>query len=326
MLPRFLFSVLIACFGLALVLFSPGRIFAADHLDAPSLTSPGGDPRLDINDVYAFQSPADSSNVVFIITVNPLAGIVGSTTFRSGASYDLKIDTNGDAREDVTYKVTFSPPNVSGVQKLLLRRVPARHHASVVAKGLTGQNIAVAGGGTVRANVFDDPFFFDLAAFLGQIKHAENGRSFCDGNAENFFLGKNVTAIVLEIPRNSLGSNNIGVWARTELSGDQVDRMGRPAINTVFIPTDQKNAFNLGQPRNDKRNFSQFFGSFANVLLPDILTINTASSAGFLNGRRLQDDVIDIELGLLSIPPSGSDCVGNDSAFTSTFPYLAPAN
>jgi len=325
MLRKLLFSAMIALFGLVLAL-SPGRLSAADHLDAPNITSPGGDPRLDINDVYAFQSPSNSDNVVFIMTVNPLAGIIGSTTFRSGASYDFKIDTNGDAVEDTTYKVTFSPPDVSGVQKLLLRRVPAHGNSAVLAKGLTGHNISVSGGGTIRANVFDDPFFFDLAAFLGQIKHSGNGRSFCDGSQTNFFSGKNVTAIVLEVPRRNLGSDQIGVWARTELNGQQIDRMGRPAINTVFIPTNEKNVFNVGVPKHDKRDFSQFFGTFANVLLPDILTVDTSSTAGFLNGRRLQDDVIDIELGLLSIPPSGSDCVGNDSAFAITFPYLAPAN
>jgi len=325
MLRKAVSGALIALFGIALIL-SPGFVSAADHLDAPNLTSPGADPRVDINDIYAFQSPSNPSNVVFIMTVNPLAGIVGSATFRAGASYDFKIDTNGNAIENITYKITFSPPDVSGVQKLLLRRVPGNGQRAVLARGLTSQNISVRGGGTVRAGLFDDPFFFDLAAFLGQIKHAENDRLFCDGNQTDFFLGKNVTAIVLEVPRTSLTTNQIGVWARTELNGDQIDRMGRPAINTVFIPTDEKNAFNQGVPKHDKRDFGQFFGSFANVLLPDILTIDTSSSAGFLNGRRLQDDVIDTELGLLGVPPSGSDCVGNDSAFTTTFPYLAPAN
>jgi hypothetical protein len=40
----------------------------------------------------------------------------------------------------------------------------------------------------------------------------------------------------------------------------------------------------------------------------------------------LADDVIDIELGLVTNGAVTSDCVGNDSAFTSSFPYLAPEN
>src|SRR5574338_884833 len=102
MLRKSLLGTLIALFSFALIL-PAGFVSAADHLDAPNLTSPGSDPRLDINDVYAFQSPSNSNNVVFIMTVNPLAGIIGSSTFRTGASYDFKIDTNGDATENISF-------------------------------------------------------------------------------------------------------------------------------------------------------------------------------------------------------------------------------
>jgi hypothetical protein len=155
----------------------------------------------------------------------------------------------------------------------------------------------------------------------------------------------------LEVPSAALGSNNIGVWARTELNGTQVDRMGRPAINTVFIPNNpfepvgtepsQKNAFNAGIPLHDQRDFrgevvdtleifygagNPTVGALADILLPDILTLNNASSAGFLNGRKLADDVIDTELALVTNGAVTTDCVGNDSAFSGTFPYLAPPN
>jgi hypothetical protein len=127
--------------------------------------------------------------------------------------------------------------------------------------------------------------------------------------------------------------------------------MGRPAINTVFIPNNpfepsssepsQKNAFNAGEPRNDQRDFRGevvdtleiFYGSgsstaqgLADILLPDILTIDTSNPAGFLNGRGLADDVIDAELALVTNGAVMTDCVANDSAFSTSFPYLAPAN
>jgi hypothetical protein len=58
-----------------------------------------------------------------------------------------------------------------------------------------------------------------------------------------------------------------------------------------------------------------------------VLTIDTSSSDGFLNGRRLQDDVIDAELGLVTNGALTSDCVdSNDAVFSTTFPYLAPAH
>jgi hypothetical protein len=324
-------------FGLVAV---PTR--AADHLDAPGLTPPGGDTRLDITDVYAFQSPSNPSNTVLVMGINPLAGVLNDGTFRSGASYELKIDSDGDAKEDLTYKVTFSAPDGSLQQGVTLRRIPARGGGLILAKGQTSQNISIPGGGWIRAGVFDDPFFFDLNAFLTV--------DFCNPGT-NFFNGLNISAIVLEVPSSWLGSSNVGVWARTLLNDQQVDRMGRPAINTVFIPNNpfepsgsepsQKNAFNGGKPRNDQRDFRGevvdtleiFYGAgnptvdaLADFLLPDILTVNTSSSAGFPNGRRLADDVIDIELGLVTNGAVTSDCVANDSAFTNSFPYLAPKN
>ena len=75
-----------------------------------------------------------------------------------------------------------------------------------------------------------------------------------------------------------------------------------------------KDAYNLANPINDLELFREPFMAtaralgnsadranfLADFLLPDILTINTSSTDGFPNGRRLQDDVIDIELNLIS--------------------------
>ncbi|MEK7217081.1 MAG: DUF4331 family protein, partial [Chloroflexota bacterium] len=211
---------------------------AADHLDAPGAMSPGGDGRLDITDVYAFKH---DSNTVLIMSVNPAAGLLSPTAFHPNASYDFKVDTDGDAKEDTTYRVTFSAAN-AGTQDVMLRRVSGGGaRGAVLARGKTGENIAVTGGGMIRAGLFDDPFFFDLNAFKGTA-----GRAFCDAGTANFFAGFNVTAIVLEVPSSSFPFSNIGVWARTELNGEQIDRMGRPAINTVFIPSGSKNAYNAG--------------------------------------------------------------------------------
>lgn len=338
----------IGVYGLSILMLLFGLVaaptLAADHLDAPGLTPPGGDTRLDITDVYVFQSPSNPDNTVLIMGVNPLAGNLNNGTFRSGAVYDFKIDSNGDAKEDLTYRIRFGAPNNSLVQqvRLLQEGGSGPDNDDPIAKGLTGQNISIPGGGMLRAGVFDDPFFFDLNAFLAV--------DFCNPG-ENFFAGLNISAIVLEVPSSWLGGSNIGVWARTVLNEKQIDRMGRPAINTVFIPNNpfepsgsepsQKNSFNMSQPRTDQRKFRKevvdtleiFYGAgsadaqaLADFLLPDILTADTSSSAGFPNGRGLADDVIDIELGLVTNGAVTSDCVANDSAFSGSFPYLAPAN
>lgn len=326
-------SALVAALVMLTTGIAPRLSGAADHLDAPFVKTDG---RIDINDVYAFQSPSNPANTVLIMTTNPLAGVLSPTTYRPGADYRLNIDRNGDAREDISYRLSFE--GNGPVQDVTLRCVPAAacgNNGAVLARGKTGSTIPVAGGGSLRTGLFDDPFFFDLLAF-------RKGLAFCPGGVgTNFFAGLNVMAIVLEVPSAKLGPSHIGVWATTSIDDQPADRMGRPAINTVFNHTDaDKNAFNFGKPINDQRDFRSnvvntllslgdsqaYANAIADVLLPDILTVDTSSPAGFLNGRRLQDDVIDTELSVISNGAITTDCVANDSAFTSTFPYLAPPN
>ncbi len=318
---------------------------AADHLDAPGLTPPGGDTSQDITDVYVFQSPSNAANTVLVMGVNPLAGVLNDGTFHPGEPYEFKIDQDGDAKEDVTFKLIFSDLDLEGRQGVVLTcspRAKCPGGKTKLADSYVGENIRLRGGGKLQTGVFDDPFFFDLNAFLAV--------DFCNPGS-NFFTGLNISAIVLEVPSAWLGPSNIGVWARTVHWNEQVDRMARPAINTVFIPNNpfepsssepsQRNAFNYGKPRNDQRDFRAevvdtleiFYGAgspsaqaLADFLLPDIMTVDTSSAAGFPNGRGLTDDVIDIELGLVTNGAVTSDCVANDSTFSTSFPYLAPAN
>ena len=56
--------------------------------------------------------------------------------------------------------------------------------------------------------------------------------------------------------------------------------------------------------------------------MPDILTFDYSSSAGFLNGRRLQDDVIDIELNLVTNGKVTGDGVGPHTTFSEVMRQL----
>jgi hypothetical protein len=307
-------------------------VAAADHLDAPMLRNPGHGGR-DINDVYAFQSPANAANTVLIMTVNPFAamvnpfGTVSPRTFDPAVEYQFQVDNNDDAMPEVTYAATFSPAS-GGVQTLNMTR-----NGAPFATGSTGADISTAGNGTLRAALFDDPFFFDLVGF-------NNNFNF---TGTDTFQGADVSAIVLEVPSSDLGAQNVGIWARTLVGGNQADRMGRPAINTALIPSARKDEFNLALPANDPASFGDnvrasllalnggnvtHATSTAGVLLPDVLTLDTANAGGFLNGRRLADDVIDAELTLLtnSATPIGDGVNMNDNPFSNVFPYLAPPN
>jgi hypothetical protein len=333
-------GVVLALTGLVL---APVAASAADHRDAPGTKVNGA---LDINDVYAFQSPTNPANSVLIATVVPIAGVFNPAVFSSTGTYEINVDNTGDHIPDVTFRFAFSAPNRLGVQKVAVQLV-RNHVTQLIAQDLTGNVIHAAQGVTIAASLFDDPFFFDLNAF-NRFKVSHNPAEFCGGNgipANDFFLGLNTMAMVLEVPSTLIngpgGSTMIGVWARTvDGTGKQVDRMGRPAINTALVPDAMKDAFNQGSPSTDVTNFSGTvmatllaFGNtqatataLTNVLLPDVLTFDTSMSAGFLNGRRLPDDVIDAEFGLLFPTAPHSDCISNDSTFLTHFPYLGVPN
>ena len=348
-------ALAIAAGALALTAFlvqnaGPPGAGAADHLDAPGLTPPGGSVQSDITDLYAFQSPSNPANSVLVLNVN--TGAAGSNfTFgrgipsvgnTKGVLYNYNIDNNGDAVTDVNLRVRFGQPAADGSQQFEVRRngklLISMDQGLSTAFG-AAPNIVTVGDVKAFAGRRDDPFFFDLAAFLGL-----NGRSFCDGQQTDFFAGRNVSSIVLELPSSMLTADSahpkIGVWASTNADDIQIDRMGRPAINTVFNHGEEKNQFNAGDPVNDWRDFGARFvteltalgatdpNGLAHVLLPDILTYDTSSPLGFasLNGRQLSDDVIDTELSLITGGKLTTDCVGNDSTFSNTFPYLGSPN
>ena len=379
----------------------PLFVSGADHLDSPLVKI---DPRVDITDVYAWRVSAGYTALA--LNVNPLTSVPDSKglRFKQAALYELKVDTNGDARADIAYRVKFSGlrrlSDGTNDQIFTVRRATgaaARRTewtGTIVAIGRTtryghaARVAAVAGGGKAFAGPRDDPFYFDLVGFkhmkarilagsttLGTAGDTAN----CDladddpgakllscFTGTDTFAGTNVSSIVLKLPNANLGGtgHKIGVWATTAIqkpSGgwQRIDRMGRPAINTVFNITDaEKDLQNLVNPTDDRGTMKDTtvavlnaFGNvlsansltpytaaevnaIANVLLPDTLTLKLGSSAGFasgsslatlkLNGRKPSDDVINAEFALVTNFNITSDGVdANDASFLTTFPYLA---
>jgi hypothetical protein len=80
----------------------------ADHLDAPGLTSPAMDARVDITDHYAFQKPGDGNRTILLLNVNPLAP-THANEFRPDAIYETLVDTDGDAIPNIAFRYRFTP-------------------------------------------------------------------------------------------------------------------------------------------------------------------------------------------------------------------------
>jgi hypothetical protein len=338
---------------------APFLAAAADHLDAPALgglTNAAGDlaPHSehgdrDINDVYVFQG-SDPSRTVLAMTTNPAINLFGGH-FGTNVRYQINVDKNGDAIQDLAYVVRFGMPDANGNQRYAVTRytgVNARTLAVGVpwASGSTaGSGIGTArGDNRVFAGVRSDPFFFDLTGFLGSVKGIGTDCLGC--NPTDFFTPLNTNAIVLEVPDDQLATH-IGVWGRTSYwNGStwvKADQMGRPAINTVFNGTGaDKNDFNATEPSQQRTAFGGKFrtniistlehlggygaptaGAIANLLLPDVITYDTTTTAaGPLNGRGLADDVIDVELNLVTQGAVPGDGVGPHGDYRSSFPYL----
>src|SRR5216684_2041473 len=115
------------------------------HYSGPDFGFPRGDARLDFTDLYAFPKPGDPRKSILIMNVHPSAVVnpPGPTTaepFSTEALYELRIDTDGDAVADITYRVRFSSSQ-DGSQTATLRRVEG---AQAAGTGDGGQVIVEA--------------------------------------------------------------------------------------------------------------------------------------------------------------------------------------
>ncbi|MGW0944702.1 DUF4331 domain-containing protein [Streptomyces sp. NPDC002623] len=85
----------------------PGAAYASSHREAPLIS---GTPQYDNTDVYAFVSPDHPDTTTIVANWIPFEEPAGGPNFfpfAEDAQYDLNIDNNGDAKEDLTFRYTF---------------------------------------------------------------------------------------------------------------------------------------------------------------------------------------------------------------------------
>jgi Domain of unknown function (DUF4331) len=324
------------------------------HFDSPTAIQDG---RLNLCDVFAF--PGQPGRTVLILTVNPDAGRSSPTSFRPEAVYELVVDAAHEDRESVCLRVLFDNPAGDGSQGL--RVLKATGHDAVdrgteIGRGRIGEvgRLDVGGAsGSVWAGLAADPFWADgvaLAGFLGAVAEGRYEPEIFDGHA-NIFDGRNVSAVVLEIPDDALGNRALSIWARITLHGHapqrRVSRMGQPMLRPLFfnVPGEETEELNRGNPASDKEQYrakvvqiAEAVGKLAGVtdpsrhavdvvgaFLPDVLRYTPGRPARFVpgsgNGRALHDDAFGIAVSLLaghSLARSSAP-----SAASTTFPYVS---
>jgi hypothetical protein len=201
-----LFGVLLtAVLGAALVRGAgPDESVASSHREAPVISE---DPTADNTDVYAFVSPDRPNTVTIVANYIPLEEPAGGPNFNQFADdvlYELKVDNNGDGREDVSYQFEFDTQTRNGNTFLYNTgpidslsdadwNRPQRYKVTRVKKSgsaVLGRNLPtppvnigprstanygalmqsavrqLSGGIKVFAGQSDDPFFVDLGSIF----------------------------------------------------------------------------------------------------------------------------------------------------------------
>jgi hypothetical protein len=213
--------------GLALgAILVGGLAYAADHIDAPSVTGPSSTSlATDITDVYAFQSPADNSKMVLVCNVRGLMSPTASATatFGSNVLYEMNIDNTGDNVEDVVIqflvqngKVRAYGPSPVGTPGITSTIKTANGFAAVDVTPYGAAPISGTGanGMKIFAGPRDDPFFFDLVRFREIIAGTQTGFRPVGVDA---FAGTNVMSLIAEVPKSLLGNGaTINYWAETK--------------------------------------------------------------------------------------------------------------
>ncbi len=157
MLPKPLFraaalSVLAASLAAAF-----GGALASSHREAPFITT---SPKVDATDFYMFRSyePGRSEHVTLIANYAPLQDAYGGPNYfamDANALYEIHIDNNGDAKEDISFQFRFSNKlaggsgvalNIGGKQVA----IPLVQAGAVTAPGAATLNLAETFNVTVK--------------------------------------------------------------------------------------------------------------------------------------------------------------------------------
>jgi hypothetical protein len=192
----------LTAFGLARAT-GPQSAVASSHREAPVIAD---DPAADNTDLYAFRSPDRPNTVTFVANYIPLeepAGGPNFAKFDDSVLYELNIDNDGDAEEDITYQFRFKTtvgngntflyntgpvtslddPDLNVRQTYTVTRLTGHgRHNAVLGSGIPTPPVNIGprstpnydalasaavrdlGGTKVFAGQRDDPFFVDLGS------------------------------------------------------------------------------------------------------------------------------------------------------------------
>jgi hypothetical protein len=285
------------------------------HLDSPIARQ---DVRLDITDLYLFRGERGTA---FVINVcHSIAGKIPTPGFHPEGMYEFKIDLDGDAVEDLTYRITFDPRDARGTQRFQVRRIAGAEAVdpdaagALVAEGATGKAVQAETGLRVFAGKAGDPFWIEPDV-LHAVGHAFQDGTVVDltgwnpGQAKNLFAGHTVYSIVLEVPERELleaagGRRRIGVWAVATLATDaggwrSINRVGLPMIHPLFTQFNEElgNRLNAGRPADDFATYGAVVGKAIAAVVAANGTSEDPEGYGEKVAHRFFPNILPYEVG-----------------------------
>jgi hypothetical protein len=281
------------------------------HFDTPTARD---DPRINVCDFYLFGG--SPGHTVMAMTVNPDAGVSAPDTFRDEGLYAFRFDLDGDATEELAFKIRFGAvEHPGGDEHLHMQHYEVRLTTDAQAlRGFTGELIITGTTGTrvtgkdgikAFAGLAPDLFAGDAAA-LGKFRTAltQENRFAAEAwnNRKNFFARRNITAIVLEVPTEMIGRGQIHAWATASLYGHapevQVSRWGLPLITNVLILDEAvRETYNRIGPAEDREKLGPALAQFATRVSDLAGSTPNPSEYGRQVADRLCPIVLPYELG-----------------------------
>jgi hypothetical protein len=212
------------------------------HFDLPQ------DETLDITDAYCFAGAGDrhGPRTVFGMNTSPIKG----NPWNPAGRYELKIDTDGDYVEDITFRATF-PIGADGTQHVRVEQLTGATARDRSTSGTiitppnapVGEVVECRHGIKLFAGQRLDPFYNFIPFPVATTKALATG-TFPNLDAlrpaHDDFANTSVRSYVLEVPVEITGRRKLHYWATTayfDTGHDtwvQLQRAAEPNMTTFF--------------------------------------------------------------------------------------------
>lgn len=239
----------------------PGAASASSHREAPLIS---GTPQYDNTDLYAFVSPDKPDTTTIVANWIPFeepAGGPNFYTFADDAQYDLHVDNNGDAQDDLIFRYTFKThtkngntflyntgpvtslddPDLNVTQTYDLDLIRLKHQRAV-SRTRVADNVPVAPSDVGKASM---PDYGKLRA-QAVYKTAGGAATFAGQADDPFFLDLRVFDLLYggnltEVGRDTLKGYNVNTIA-LQVPNDLIRESAKQPVVGLWSTTQRRNA------------------------------------------------------------------------------------